>query len=209
MPPNRFTPDKNVLKELGVEEGEKYVIIRFVAWNASHDLGHKGISYENKLRAVSEMSKYAKVFISAEGELPKELEQYRFKITPDRMHDALAFATLVFGESSTMAEEAAMLGVPNILLTSIDILYIKHLCEKHDICYSYTDSSEDQEKAINRAVELIQMDYATIKQEWSDKSQRLLNDKIDVTAFLVWFLENYPESKKIMKENPEYQYNFK
>ena len=26
---------------------------------------------------------------------------------------------------------------------------------------------------------------------------------------VVWFIENYPESVKIMKENPDYQYNFR
>jgi hypothetical protein len=31
----------------------------------------------------------------------------------------------------------------------------------------------------------------------------MLSDKIDVTAFMVWFVENYPESVKIMKENPD------
>lgn len=30
----------------------------------------------------------------------------------------------------------------------------------------------------------------------------MLSDKIDVTAFMVWFIENYPKSAKIMKENP-------
>jgi hypothetical protein len=37
----------------------------------------------------------------------------------------------------------------------------------------------------------------------------MIKDKIDVTAFMVWFIENYPESKRIMKENPDYQYKFK
>jgi len=37
----------------------------------------------------------------------------------------------------------------------------------------------------------------------------MLKDKIDVTAFLVWFIENWPESFNIMKENPDYQYRFK
>ncbi len=32
--------------------------------------------------------------------------------------------------------------------------------------------------------------------------------KIDVTAFMVWFIKNYPESKTILDENPDYQYNF-
>ena len=48
--PNKFKPDRTVLKELGVSENEKYVIIRFVAWQATHDSGHKGMSLENKLR---------------------------------------------------------------------------------------------------------------------------------------------------------------
>jgi len=38
---------------------------------------------------------------------------------------------------------------------------------------------------------------------------KMLKEKINVTAFLVWFIENYPESAKIMKENPKYQYRFK
>ena len=31
----------------------------------------------------------------------------------------------------------------------------------------------------------------------------MLFEKIDVTGFMVWFVENYPESVGIMKENPE------
>jgi hypothetical protein len=37
----------------------------------------------------------------------------------------------------------------------------------------------------------------------------MLSEKIDVTAFLVWFIKNYPKSVKIMKENPEFQERFK
>ena len=37
----------------------------------------------------------------------------------------------------------------------------------------------------------------------------MLDDNIDVTSFFTWFIENYPESQKIMKENPGYQYEFK
>ncbi len=31
----------------------------------------------------------------------------------------------------------------------------------------------------------------------------MLADKIDVTAFMVWFVENYPASVKVMQENPD------
>lgn len=48
-----------------------------------------------------------------------------------------------------------------------------------------------------------------IKQEFQKHHKRLLSDKIDVTAFMVWFVENYSESAHIMKENPDYQWRFK
>jgi hypothetical protein len=39
--------------------------------------------------------------------------------------------------------------------------------------------------------------------------ERFLQDKIDVTAFMVWFIENYPDSFHTMRKNPDYQYRFK
>ncbi len=49
--PNYFVPDNSVLKDLGVKKNERYVIVRFVDWNAHHDVGHKGISNENKIKS--------------------------------------------------------------------------------------------------------------------------------------------------------------
>jgi predicted glycosyltransferase len=205
--PSRFTPDKSVLQKLGVFDNEKYVIIRFVSWVASHDFGHTGISVENKLKAVTEFSKYAKVFVSSEIELPEEFEKFKFKISPDRMHDAIAFSSLVFGESSTMAEEAAMLGIPSIYLNDKRTHYTQHLEKDYGLVYNYSATDEDQQLALIKGLELLQQ--SGLEEQWNEKKDRMLADKIDVTAFLVWFIENYPASKKIMKENPDYQYNFK
>jgi hypothetical protein len=44
-----------------------------------------------------------------------------------------------------------------------------------------------------------------LKEELKKKRKRMLLDKIDVTAFMVWFTDNYPESVRVMKGNPEYQ----
>lgn len=35
--PSVFTPDKQVLRDCGFNPDEKYILVRFVAWNASHD----------------------------------------------------------------------------------------------------------------------------------------------------------------------------
>jgi uncharacterized protein len=205
--PNNYTPDKSVLNILGVKDNEKYVIIRFVAWAATHDIGHKGISYQNKLKAIEEFSKYAKVFISSEYELPVEFQKYKINIPPEKMHDALAYANLVWAESFTIPAECAVLGTPSIITHNTKSYYLTEEEEKYDLCYCYSESLDDQQKSIQKGIELLHNDK--LKEEWRIKADRLLEDKIDVTAFLLWFVEKYPESKKIMIENPEYQYRFR
>jgi len=37
---------------------------------------------------------------------------------------------------------------------------------------------------------------------------KMLSEKINVTPFFVWLIENYPESISIMKKNPDYQKKF-
>lgn len=205
--PNHFTPDVNVLKELNVHPNQKYVIVRFVSWNASHDKGHQGISFENKIRALRVFEKYAKVFISSEKELPQELKPFQIKIAPEKIHDAIAFSSLLFGESSTMAEEAAMLGVPSIYMYNGSTIYTQHLEKEYGLVCNFSESESDQEMAIIMGEELLQS--ATAFTDWNKRKEKMLLVKIDVTAFLVWFIENYPQSDRIMKENPDYQYKFK
>ena len=97
---NHFIPDESILDDLGVNKNDKYTIVRFVSWNAVHDHGHHGISNSNKIKIIKNLSKYSKVFISSEGDLPKELIDFQIKIKPEKMHDALAFASLFYGESA-------------------------------------------------------------------------------------------------------------
>lgn len=204
--PRRFKPDMTVLDELGVKAGDKYIIMRFVSWNASHDLGQKGMCNEDKIRAVITFEQFARVFISSESPLPLELENRRIRIPPFRMHDAMAYSWLLFGESSTMAEEAAILGIPAIYISSKSTLYTKHLENDYGLLFNYSGSLTDQEMAIEKGVEVLK--DSSIREVWKEKQRKLLNEKIDLTGFLIWFIENYPDSKRIMSENPDYQYRF-
>jgi uncharacterized protein len=204
--PNRFEPDAGIFDLLKIQNGEPYVIMRFVSWDAYHDKGLSGFTNANKIRAVKEFSRHASVFISAEKELPSELEPYRIKIPPERMHDALAHAKLFFGESATMASESAVLGTPGIYLDKVGRGYTDEE-ERYGLVFNYGNSIADQENAIAKGVDLLR--NAGIKKVMSKNRERFLNDKIDMTAFMVWFIENYPQSFRIMKENPEYQYRFK
>ena len=194
--PNVFTPDERVLAILGMKKGEKYAIVRFVAWEASHDIGHSGISYENKIKLVKTLSRHLRVFISSEKELPEELKNYQIKIPPEQMHNALAYAHLFVGESSTMATESAVLGTPSIYINDSKLGYTNDLAN-YGLLYSYMESENDQIAAIKKAEELALKQ--NIKEEYIAKREKMLADKIDVSAFLIWFVENYPESGKEVK----------
>jgi uncharacterized protein len=205
--PDYFKPDISVLDELGVKENEPYVILRFVSWTASHDIRHKGISHANKILAVREFSKYARVYITSESELPDPLKKYRINIEPHRMHDALAFASLVFGESATMVSEGAMLGTPGIYLDNTSRFYTRDLEERYNLVLNFSETESDQLKAVETGIELLK--GAKTREEWKARHTKMLSEKINVTGFLVWFIENWPGSFRKMKTDPGYQSRFK
>lgn len=204
--PNNFIPDRNVLSELGLKEKDSYVILRFGAWQASHDYGHKGISYKNKIKIIREFEKYAKVFISSEAKLSTEFLKYKINIAPEKMHDAIAFANLVLGECFTMLSEAAVLGVPAILIHNNKSYYLEDQEKKYGLVFNYSETEEDQEKAIQKGIEVLRTEG--IQSEWQCRRQKMLSVKIDVSAFMVWFVENYPVSYQKLKSHPDYQCNF-
>lgn len=206
LSPKRFAPNPEILKELGVSDGESYTIVRFVSWAASHDIGHKGVSYETKIRAVETFLKYGKVFISSEGALPKELEKYRLRTAPEKIFDVLAFASLVWGESSTMSEEAAILGVPSVYFNNNSTFYTQHLEKDFQLMFNLSESEEDQRKGVLLGEEILNGSYS--KEEWKTRRNRMLKSRIELTDFLVWFVYNYPSSKTKMKYSEEVFRNF-
>jgi uncharacterized protein len=204
--PNYFKPDPNVLYELGVQPDEKYVLLRFVSWNASHDIGHKGITYKNKIAAIIEISKYAKVFISSEAELPADLKKFQIKISPEKILDVMYFAQLLYGESATMASECAVMGTPAIFINNASISYTKEQEEKYSLVYNFSESKEDQIQALNLAIDLIRT--PDIKNIWRVKSKKMIEDQIDLTAFMIWFVTNYPSSIEKLKKEPGFSKTF-
>ncbi|WP_269446011.1 DUF354 domain-containing protein [Methanocella paludicola] len=201
--PKYFTPDKSVLDDIGQKEGDPFIVLRFVSWAATHDIGEYGL--KNKLAYVKELEKYGRVLITSETPLDDDLEKYRVNIPPDKLHHLLYYATLYLGEGATMATEAAILGTPSIYLSSIKekLGYIGELRQKYGLLYSY----DDQEAAMKKAIQLLRT--PGIKEMWRKKRDRMLAEKIDVTAFMVWFVENYPASINMLKKDPALQYKLK
>lgn len=208
--PNRFKPNPSVLKLLGVEPDEKYAVLRFVAFKAIHDTGVKGFSLEKKCKVVEKLSRYGKVFISSERELSPELLPYKIPIPPEKLHDAIYFASLYLGDSQTTTTEAACLGTPSIRCNSFACSNLERanfveLEGKYQLLHNYHVT--DVDRAIEKAVELFQSGES--KTVWKKRKERFFAEKIDVSAFLIWFVEEYPESAHTMRKNPSYQMRFK
>ena len=194
--PNYFAPDPSVLEDMGVSRDDRFVILRFVAWGASHDIGDRGFS--NKEEVVKTLKQYARVFITSESELPGELEKYRITIPPASMHHLMYYADIFIGESASMSTESAILGTAAIFVSTSTRGYTDELESKYDMLYTFSDPHNAQEKAVEKAIELLE-DRGT-KKKWKKKKQILLNETIDVTKFMTEFIENYPESFHILQK---------
>jgi predicted glycosyltransferase len=196
--PDRFRPSADRLREAGLEPGEPYFVLRFVAWQANHDMGKQGLSPATKRELADSLSEHGAVYITSEADLPREFEQYRTPIPPELAHDLLAFADLYVGDSQTMTTEAALLGTPAVRSNSFvgdgDMSNFVELEERYELLYNRADDRE--------ALELVERLLAdpTTEETWQRRRERLLADKIDVTEFAVDVIEQ--EGRKAPGDPP-------
>jgi uncharacterized protein len=181
--PNRFSPRRATLQEAGIKPGEIFFVLRFVSWQASHDIGQRGFSDHGKEKLVHYLAQKGKVIISSEAPLPGELEKYRMSISPHKMHDLLSYADLYIGEGGTMAIEAAVLGTPAIFVSTLTAGVLEELEKTWRLLYMY----QDEEKAFQKVREWIHSPKT--KLEWRQKRENMLRHKVDVTQFIVDFTE--------------------
>jgi predicted glycosyltransferase len=202
--PKFFKLNPDILELLNLKPDEKYVLLRFVSWNANHDIGQCGLDLETKKKLIDlfERNGY-KIFISTEAS-DKDVffDKYLIKIPPEYIHDVMGYASLLITEGATMASECAMLGTPAIYVNSLDAGTLREQEDKYKLIFGFRSS----DGVIEKVKELLS--FPNIKAEFQLRCQKMLSEKINLTDFLVWFIENYPQSVKIMKENPDYQYKF-
>ena len=143
--PNRFTPDESVLEEIGLKKGEPYFVMRFNVFKAHHDIGILGLSIENKRKIISLLEKKGRVFITTERNIDEEFKKYQLKLSPEKVHSLLYYATMFVGDSQTMTSEAAVLGTPSIRSNSFvgRIEYLEEEEHKYELTYGFLPSESD------------------------------------------------------------------
>lgn len=203
--PNYFKPNKEAVKNY-FSPDLPYFLLRFSALDAHHDKGIRGLNFNLTKRIIGRIKKHGNVYITSERQLEPELEKYRIQIDPIDMHHIIAFAQLFVGDSQTMAAEAGVLGTPFIRYNDFvgRIGYLNDMENKYGLGYGVR--TENPEQLFNILNDLLIM--PDFKDGFIEKKNKMLKNKIDVSAFFVWFIENYPKSKQILKENPEYQLKF-
>ncbi len=120
------------------------------------------------------------------------------------MHDVLCSASLFIGESATMASESVVLGTPAIYIDEVGRGYTDEE-DREGLLYMFRPDQQDD--AIAKAIEVVSSAFDV--SAWKNKWERWMDTKIDPTAFLCWFIENYPESERTMRTNPDYQFRFR
>ena len=204
--PSNFEPNRKILADK-IDFSKPYVILRFAKLTAHHDKGKTGITTEIAQKMIELLKSQHNIYMTSERELEAEFEPYRITIDPIHMHHALYYADMYIGDSQTMAAEAAVLGTPSLRFNDFvgKLGYLGELEHKYGLAYGIKTS--EPEKLYQKIEEISYP--SNLKEEWQNRRQKMLSEKIDVTAFMVWFIENYPDSVVIMKDNPDYQLRFK
>ncbi|HWL93229.1 MAG TPA: hypothetical protein VNT79_06815 [Phycisphaerae bacterium] len=113
--PSRFTPDPSIRRELGIEPGMPFAILRLTSLQSHHDVRASGMNealVRDVIRLAEAQTPAIRVLISSEKPLTPEFEPRRFPLPASRIHHALAMAEFFVGDSQSMTTEAAILGTP-------------------------------------------------------------------------------------------------
>lgn len=190
--------------------GNRFALIRLSQLKAHHDTGlsYRGIPVDLVEQIVDLLeSKGINVRISSEGELDKRFLRHELKIDPSDIHHVLAQATLLVSDSQSMSVEAAMLGIPSIRYS--DFAGKISVLEELEHTYHLTVGIRPGHEALVLAKITEWIEQPDVNKVFLSRRQMMLDDKIDVTPFLVWFLSEYPASRTTMKAKPDYQRRFK
>jgi uncharacterized protein len=112
----------------------------------------------------------------------------------------MSYASLFLGDSQTMTSEAAMLGVPSLRCNSLAGRLSTLEEEEHRYGLTFGFTPERFDAFLEKLRELVVR--PDLKNEWNRRKRKMLDDKIDVTAYWTWFVDNYPESVEIMRRDP-------
>lgn len=204
--PNVFTPDKNILNREIIKK--PYYFFRLVSATSTHDVGKKGLGDNILSLLVEKLSRKGNIVINTERAIPDEFKEFILPYNKKDVKHYIAFADIFISDSTTMCAEAAVLGTPSIEIDDwfSDFRQYNDFNSKYNLLFGY--KPDDVEGISKKIDELLSMgDF--LKSEYQRRRQNLLNDNIDLSSFMIWLFEDFPESINVFFKNPNYQVKFK
>tara|TARA_Y100000031_G_C8199793_1_gene375636 strand:- start:51 stop:1076 length:1026 start_codon:yes stop_codon:yes gene_type:complete len=177
--PNNFSPDLTVLEKYGLKEKD-YIVARFSALQAHHDIGQKGIS--NSLWGkIKEVCLDYQIVTSVENNMSHQID-------PWDLHHVLAFSKLLITDSQTMTVEGAVLGIPSIKVNSFKDMssVINELERRYKLSIGYLP--EEETKVLNTIERLLKNN--DIESIWVERKEKMLREKVDFNQWLIEYFEN-------------------
>ncbi len=182
--PRYFTPDAQVVRDVGLDPDKPYCIVRLVSWQAVHDIGEHGFNERKMVEFMQALEPHARPLLTSEKPLPPELEKYRLRIPPEQIHHVMAFARLCVGEGGTMMTESAVLATPAVLVNTLRAGVFDEF-KRHGLLQQTTDTDQ----ALRWCLESLANSRA--KDVARERRDRYLTDRVDVTELIVDTLEQY------------------
>lgn len=172
--PDHFTPDPDVLLQYGLHPERPYAVVRFIAWQAAHDVGLASQDVAKKRALISHLLAAGadKVVLTSESSENVD-HQGIVRIRPEHLHDVLAFARLCVSEGGSVANEAAVLGVPTVLVNPLSSGMFNELKRYGLLCCSPT-----LDGAIQVCSEL--WGRTNTPALWKEARQKLLREKVNM-----------------------------
>ncbi|MDF1551206.1 MAG: DUF354 domain-containing protein, partial [Bacteroidales bacterium] len=198
--PNVFKVDHEILNKYQFDK--KFVLIRLSSLGAYHDYGIKGLTKELLNKIITKcLDAGFEIKLSAEFEIESDLKKYQLQIDPKDMHHILARASILISDSQSMSVEAAILGTPSIRYSGFAgrISVLEELETKYQLTAGIPIGQNDY--LFSKLDEYLNTE--NLETEFQARRYKMLSEKIDVSAFLLWLLENYPQSIQSLKKDPE------
>lgn len=175
-----YEKNDSVLSELNLKP-YNYVLIRYIAYDAQHDRKAHPVSAQMKKEIITELSKHYKVLVSCENSVVDEFyAPYLFVISPEKMHDLIAFARYFVSEGATMACEAGLLGTPYLFINPLKVGNVN--LQEH--LYSHVSQCVDEKEILSVIRKQLSLQWgenerqeirASIEKYSIDPTQMLIN----------------------------------
>ena len=129
------------------------------------------------------------------GPDPDDLVPCRLRLPAEKLHDAIAHAALLVGDSATMSTEAAVLGVPSVFINENRLGYIREMDEKYGLVKHFMSDKKGCEAALEAALSILQDESRTTL--YRSRRDGMLGEKKNMTKIMVRIVEQLLKERDI------------